>query len=235
MSGPSATIADFTSADHRQALRIAEALIFASPKPLPVAELSARIPGSVDIAHVLRDLQSAYAGRGVHLVEVAGGYAFRTAEDLAHLLRDDAVQSKKLSRAALETLAIIAYHQPVTRAEIEEIRGVSTSKGTLDVLLETGWIRMRGRRRTPGRPVTYGTTQDFLSHFGLPGITDLPGLEELRGAGLLEGHIPAGFSIPVPKDDDELGPDEDALDEADLLGYAGDLPVDEDRSGSDGD
>ncbi len=119
-------------------------------------------------------------------------------------------------------MAIIAYHQPVTRAEIEEIRGVSTAKGTLDVLLETGWVRMRGRRRAPGRPITYGTTEAFLVHFGLESVGDLPGLEELRGAGLLEGSIPPGFSVPLPSDGDLLAPDEDPLDAPDLLDYVGD-------------
>ena len=129
--------------------------------------------------------------------------------------------TRKLSRAALETLAIVAYHQPVTRAEIEEIRGVTTSKGTLDVLLETGWIRLRGRRKAPGRPVTYGTTEAFMSHFGLDALADLPGLDELKGAGLMEKSLPAGFTVPVPSDDPELREDEDPLEPGDLdLGLA---------------
>ncbi len=136
-----------------------------------------------DIASLLEELRAFYAGRGVNLVRVAGKWAFRTAEDLAYLLERYAVQERRLSKAALETLAIIAYHQPVTRAEIEEIRGVTTSVGTLDILLETGWVRLRGRRRAPGRPVTYGTTDAFLSHFGLESIKDLPGLSELQGLG----------------------------------------------------
>ncbi|ODN69261.1 SMC-Scp complex subunit ScpB [Methylobrevis pamukkalensis] len=219
MSGTRATITDLASRDRREALRIAEAILFASAAPVSTEDLARRLPEGSDVAAVLRDLQAAYAGRGVNLVRVAEAWAFRTAEDLAYLLRHEAVETRKLSRAALETLAIIAYHQPVTRAEIEEIRGVSTSKGSVDVLLETGWIRMRGRRRTPGRPVTYGTTVAFLEHFGLPALSDLPGLEELRGAGLLEGHIPVGFRIPVPGDDDALTEEEEPLDEADLLGY----------------
>jgi segregation and condensation protein B len=149
----------------------------------------------------------------VNLVQVAGKWAFRTAGDLSFLLARDVVEPRRLSRAALETLAIVAYHQPVTRAEIEEIRGVSTSKGTLDALLETGWIRLRGRRRAPGRPVTYGTTPAFLDHFGLNAVDDLPGLEELKGAGLVEGRIPPGLSFPTPSDDAALREDEDPLDD----------------------
>jgi len=134
---------------------------------------------------------------------------------------DEAVETRKLSRAAIETLAIVAYHQPVTRAEIEEIRGVSTSKGSLDVLLQTGWIRPRGRRKAPGRPVTYGTTDMFLSHFGLDRLDDLPGLEELKGSGLLDGRLPPGFSVPMPSDDPALREDEEPLEPGDLdLGLA---------------
>jgi segregation and condensation protein B len=156
-------------------------------------------------------------GRGVNLVQVAGKWSFRTAGDLSFLLAREAVEQKKLSRAALETLAIIAYHQPVTRAEIEEIRGVATSRGTIDLLLETGWIRMRGRRRSPGRPVTYGTTEAFLVHFGLDSVGDLPGLEELKGAGLLDSRVPTDFSVPNPHASDELTEDEDPLeDEAEI-------------------
>ena len=145
-------------------------------------------------------------------MHVAGKWAFRTAEDLAYLLERYAVQERRLSKAALETLSIIAYHQPVTRAEIEEIRGVTTSVGTLDILLETGWVRLRGRRRAPGRPVTYGTTDAFLSHFGLEGIKDLPGLAELRASGLLDGNLPPDFSVPEPTDVAALMPDELPLD-----------------------
>jgi segregation and condensation protein B len=154
-------------------------------------------------------------------VRVANGWTLRTAPDLASSLKLERKVSRKLSRAATETLAIVAYHQPVTRAEIEEIRGVTTSKGTLDVLLETGWVRLRGRRKAPGRPVTYGTSEAFLSHFGLEALTDLPGLDELKGAGLLEGALPAGFSVPVPSDDPALREDEDPLESGDLdLGLA---------------
>ena len=164
----------------------------------------------------MRRLQAEYAPRGVNLVRVAGKWMFRTANDLAWLLARDTVEPKKLSRAANETLAIIAYHQPVTRAEIEDIRGVSVSKGTLDVLMETGWIRLRGRRKAPGRPLTFGTTEAFLSHFGLEAIGDLPGLDELKGTGLLDGRLPAGFSVPLPSDDATLREDEDPLEPGDL-------------------
>ncbi|MBZ9935451.1 SMC-Scp complex subunit ScpB [Mesorhizobium sp. BR1-1-16] len=201
----------------RMALRMVEAILFASAEPLSADEIASRLPDGSDVASLLRELQHAYSGRGVTLVKVAGKWMFRTADDLAFLLRREQDEPKKLSRAALETLAIIAYHQPVTRAEIEEIRGVSTSKGTLDVLLETGWLRMRGRRKTPGRPITYGTTEDFLIHFGLESVGDLPGLEELRGAGLLDGRIPPGFSVPEPRDAPDLTEDEDPLDPEDLL------------------
>ena len=154
-------------------------------------------------------------GRGVNLVRVAGKWAFRTAEDLAYLLERYAVEERRLSKAALETLAIIAYHQPVTRAEIEEVRGVSTSVGTLDILLETGWVRPRGRRRAPGRPVTYGTTEHFLTHFGLDSIKDLPGLAELEGSGLLDGNLPPDFTVPEPTDVAALMPDELPLEAGD--------------------
>jgi segregation and condensation protein B len=199
--------------DRRQAERMIEALLFASAEPLSADDLAARLPEGADIAGHLRDVQQLYAMRGVNLVQVAGKWCFRTAGDLSFLLSRHAVEQKRLSRAAMETLAIIAYHQPVTRAEIEEIRGVATSKGTLDLLLETGWIRMRGRRRAPGRPVTYGTTEAFLTHFGLDSVGDLPGVDELKGAGLLDSRVPAGFSIPEPHAGDALTEDEDPLEE----------------------
>jgi segregation and condensation protein B len=202
-----------------EAVRIAEALLFASAIPLAEADIAGRLPSGTDVAAVLADLARHYEGRGVTLVRVAGLWMFRTAPDLGFLLRREASEQKRLSRAALETLAIVAYHQPVTRAEIEDIRGVSTARGTMDVLLETGWVRMRGRRRSPGRPVTYGTTDSFLVHFGLERIADLPGLEDLRGAGLIEGTVPPGFRIPVPSGDEGLLPDEDPLDAPDLLDW----------------
>jgi segregation and condensation protein B len=202
-----------TSEERRLRQRMVEALIFASPEPVAAAELAGRLPDGADVAGILRELQQTYADRGVNLVQIAGKWMFRTAADLSFLLSREAVEQKRLSRAALETLAIIAYHQPVTRAEIEEIRGVATSRGTLDLLLETGWIRVRGRRRTPGRPVTYGTTEVFLTHFGLDTISDLPGLDELKGAGLLDSRIPADFSVPTPDIGDELTADEDPLED----------------------
>ncbi len=190
-------------------LRMVEAMVFASSEPVSEKALGERLPDGVDLALIMAELEKTYAGRGVNLVRSGGNWAFRTAEDLSFLLQKEAIVQRRLSRAALEVLAIIAYHQPVTRAEIEEIRGVVTSKGTLDVLLETGWIRMRGRRRTPGRPVTYGSTDHFLDHFGLAELRDLPGLDELKGAGLLQSQLPANFAVPMPNDSDELGEDED--------------------------
>ena len=166
--------------------RMIEALLFASARPLGVEDLAERVPEEVDVPAILEALAAHYDGRGVNLVEVAGKWMFRTASDLAFLLRKELEEPRKLSRAAVETLAIIAYHQPVTRAEIEDVRGVSLSKGTIDVLMEAGWVKPKGRKRTPGRPVTYGTTEDFLVHFGLESVKDLPGLEELKAAGLLE-------------------------------------------------
>jgi len=214
---PSKNVMALPSADRREKLRILEALLFASPEPLDQAALAQHFGQGEDVAALLEELQGLYAGRGVNLVRVAGKWAFRTAEDLAFLLERQAVEQRRLSRAALETLAIIAYHQPVTRAEIEEIRGVSTSKGTLDVLLETGWIKLRARRRAPGRPVTYGTTEQFLAHFGFDSIQDLPGLAELKGAGLLDSTLPPGFSMPNPNDAPDLREDEEPLeDEPDL-------------------
>jgi segregation and condensation protein B len=202
--------------ERAEELRILEALLFAAEEPLDEKTLAARLPAGVDVRVLLTQLQHEYASRGVNLVRVAGKWTLRTASDLAWLLTREAVVPRKLSRAAIETLAIVAYHQPVTRAEIEEIRGVTTSKGTLDVLLETGWIRLRGRRKAPGRPVTYGTTEAFLSHFGLDALGDLPGLDELKGAGLFEAALPTGFEVPVPSDDPALRDDEDPLEPGDL-------------------
>jgi segregation and condensation protein B len=218
------------SADRREKLRIVEALLFAAPEPLDEAELSRHFGQGEDVKALLEELQGLYGGRGVNLVRVAGKWAFRTAEDLSFLLERQAVEQRRLSRAALETLAIIAYHQPVTRAEIEEIRGVSTSKGTIDVLLETGWIKLRGRRRAPGRPVTYGTTTAFLEHFGFEAIQDLPGLSELKGAGLLDSNLPPGFAMPNPDDAPDLREDEDPLEDDEPLGAGED---DDDAPGAD--
>ena len=167
-------------------IRIVEALLFASEKPLSSIALADCLPEGVKIDQLLADLQERYESRGVNLVEVAGKWMFQTAPDLAFLLRTEVEEEKRLSRAAVETLAIISYHQPVTRAEVEEVRGVSLSKGILDVLMEAQWVRPIGRRRTPGRPMTYGTSDHFLVHFGLNSIKDLPGLAELKAAGFLE-------------------------------------------------
>ncbi len=193
--------------------RIVEALLFASPKPLSEEDFTFHLGPDGSLDEILAELAADYAPRGVNLLRTAGKWAFRTAEDLGHLLVREREEPRRLSRAALETLAIIAYHQPVTRAEIEDIRGVATSKGTVDVLLETNWIKLRGRRKAPGRPVTYGTTEAFLDQFGLQAIGELPGLSELKGAGFFDGRLPADFDVPEPSDSAELRPDEDPLDE----------------------
>jgi segregation and condensation protein B len=197
-------------------LRLLEAMLFASAEPLDENTLKKKLPDGTDVKAALAQLQADYASRGVNLVKIGNKWSFRTANDLAWLMTRETTETRKLSRAAIEMLAIIAYHQPVTRAEIEEIRGVVTSKGTLDVLLETGWIRPRGRRKTPGRPLTFGTTEQFLSQFNLEALGDLPGLEELRGTGLLDSRLPTGFSVPTPSDDPTLREDEDPLEPGDL-------------------
>jgi len=204
-------VARLPSAERREQLRILEAVLFAATAPMDERALSEYFTGDQDLGALLAELQNLYASRGVNLVRVAGKWAFRTAPDLSFILERHSVEPRRLSKAALETLAIIAYHQPVTRAEIEEIRGVSTSKGTLDVLMEMEWVRLRGRRRAPGRPVTYGTTDEFLEHFGFDCVQDLPGLSELKGAGLLDSNLPPGFTVPEPNDSPLLTPDEDPL------------------------
>jgi segregation and condensation protein B len=197
-------------------LRLLEALLFAASEPLDEATLGKQLPDGVDVKEALKQLAAEYAPRGVNLVRVGRKWTFRTAPDLSWLLTKETTETRKLSRAAMETLAIIAYHQPVTRAEIEDIRGVQTSPGTIDMLLKTGWIRPRGRRKAPGRPITYGTTEAFLSNFGLEEVGDLPGLEELKGSGLIEGSLPTGFAVPIPSDDATLRDDEDPLEPGDL-------------------
>ena len=189
-------------------LRILEALLFAAAEPLDARQLASELRSGADVVALLAALKDDYAQRGVNLVQVAGKWAFRTASDLGYLLEKKSETEKRLSRAALETLSIVAYHQPVTRAEIEAIRGVATSKGTLDVLMETGWVRLRGRRRAPGRPVTYGTSDEFLKHFGLDSLADLPGSAELKAAGLLDSSLPPGFTVPDPALLASLMPDE---------------------------
>ena len=179
-------------------IRLLEALLFAAPEPLSIGEIEKRITLARPVETVLDELLVHYEGRGIVLQQIGKGWAFRTAVDLGPALTELKVVQKKLSKAAMETLAIIAYHQPVTRAEVEEVRGVQVSKGTVDVLLETGWIKMRGRRRAPGRPITYGTTGLFLDQFGFSRLDELPGLNELKGAGLLSGALPPGFDVPRP-------------------------------------
>jgi segregation and condensation protein B len=210
--GLPSNVAQLPSADRREQLRILEALLFAASEPLAEAYLATHLKSEDDVAALLDELKGFYASRGVNLVRVAGKWAFRTAEDLSYLLERHATEQRRLSKAAMESLAIIAYHQPVTRAEIEEIRGVAVSPGTLDVLMEIGWVRLRGRRRAPGRPITYGTTEQFLDHFGLDAIKDLPGLAELKGSGLLDSNLPPGFTVPEPTDAAALMPDELPLD-----------------------
>ncbi|MEN8893386.1 MAG: SMC-Scp complex subunit ScpB [Planktotalea arctica] len=190
--------------------RMVEAVLFASAEPVSVAELNARMPHGCDAAEALVHLRKRYEGRGVGLVKTGNAYAMRTAADLSFLMQKETVETRKLSRAAIETLAIIAYHQPVTRAEIEEIRGVSVSRGTVDQLLEMEWIRFGRRKMTPGRPVTFVVTQDFLDHFGLESARDLPGLKELRSAGLLENRPPPilGIALGLGDEDEDGAVDE---------------------------
>ena len=193
------------SAVDPQHVRLAEAILFASAEPVPERRLAERLPDGADIKATLAALDDLYRDRGVRLVRVDRAWAFRTAPDLAPLLAREQTVQRKISRAAVESLAIIAYHQPVTRAEIEEIRGVQVSKGTMDVLFDEGWIRPRGRRETPGRPVVWGTTQAFLDHFGLARIQDLPGVDELRAAGLLNARVQAYGETAAPATDGEPG------------------------------
>ena len=197
--------------DRLETAREIEALLFAAAGPLTEKDLASRLPEGADIAGGLEELAARYAGRGVVLAQVAGGWRFQTAEDLAWLMTEERDEPRRLSKAAQETLAIIAYHQPVTRAEIEAVRGVQASRGTLDVLLELGMVRMRGRRRTPGRPVTYGTTDAFLEHYGLAALADLPGMAEMKAAGLLSLDLPPDFAVPDPNlaaaDEDPLEAD----------------------------
>jgi segregation and condensation protein B len=220
-AAPAAPVTDVVSPDHAQHLRLLEALVFAGTQALDEKELADRLPNDADVSRLLADLSEMYAHRGVNLVKVAGGYAFRTAPDLSEKLKIERPVTRKLSRAAIETLAIIAYHQPVTRAEIEQVRGVGLSKGTLDLLFEQNWIKPMGRRRAPGKPVTWGTTDFFLEHFGLPSLDDLPGHEEMKAAGLLDPRAqPPIFRPEEP--DLPLEPTEEEVDEP--------LAVDEQKS-----
>lgn len=214
-------------ADEAEIERRVEALLFAAAGPLSLADIARRLPEGADAGQAIAGLRARYAGRGVELVCVADRWAFRTAPDLSFLMTEQREEPRRLSKAALETLAIIAYHQPVTRAEIESVRGVSLSKGTLDLLLEMGLVRLRGRRRSPGRPVTYGTTDHFLEHFGLASLHDLPGGAEMRAAGLLDLSLPADFSAPdptraAPDDEDPIEDEDDAPEFAqDFVGEGG--------------
>ena len=194
-------------------IRIVEAVLFAAEEPLDVPNIKDKLPEGADVEMILAQVAEKYEAAGFTLQRVGRKWTFKTAPDLAHALQKHVVQQRRLSRAALETLAIVAYHQPVTRAEIEDIRCVSVSKGTLDVLLESEWVKIRGRRRVPGRPVTYGTTDQFLLHFGLETLSDLPGIDELKAAGLLDDRLPPGFAVPSPSAD--ANPDEDPLADGD--------------------
>lgn len=230
-------------------LRLLEAIVFASAKPVTEAELARFLPEEADVAAAMAELAQHYQGRGVNLVQVSKAWAFRSAPDLAPLMQREQEVHRKLSRAAIETLAIVAYHQPVTRAEIEEIRGVGLSKGTLDVLLEAGWIKPRGRRRTPGRPVTWGTSQAFLDHFGLAKLEDLPGVDELAAAGLLDKRpaltaLSSRGALTDLAEAQDTGPleegeaeDEDAEDELDLLeaGFGENLDAEAEEGAAEGD
>lgn len=229
------------SDDRFERLRTLEAVLFASAQPRTPAELARHLPDGDDIEELLAELRTLYANRGIELRQIGKGWAFRTAEDLAGRLRIEQTVTRKLSRAAIETLAVVAYHQPVTRAEIEEIRGVGLSKGTLDTLLEADWIRPFGRRQTPGRPVTWGTTQTFLDHFGLSRIGDLPGVEELKAAGLIDAR-PALTALTARGELTEVGQGEDVESEGAAPRDAedgldpnfGEDLVPEDRDGEDG-
>jgi segregation and condensation protein B len=207
-------------------VRRVEALLFAASGPLSLSDLEKRLPEGADVAAALAALADLYQGRGVELSNVGGRWRFTTAADLAYMMTEERDDPRRLSKAAQETLAIIAYHQPVTRAEIESVRGVQVSRGTLDVLLELGLVRMRGRRRTPGRPVTFATTESFLEHYGLAALVDLPGMSEMKAAGLLDLDLPAGFAVPDPaaahSDDQEDPIEEGETPEfiADFLGDA---------------
>ena len=207
--------------DEGEIERRVEALLFAAAGPLSAADIARRLPEGAEVGRAIAGLRARYEGRGVELVCVADRWSFRTAGDLGFLMTEEREEPRRLSRAALETLAIIAYHHPVTRAEIESVRGVSISRGTLDLLLEMGFVRLRGRRRTPGRPVTYATADRFLEHFGLASLYDLPGAAEMKAAGLLDLSLPVGFEVPDPS---RSGPvEEDPIEDGDAPEFAQDF------------
>lgn len=215
-----------TQPDQAESLRFIEALLFASAAPVTEGEIAQRLPEGTDVTALLAALEGHYRERGVTLAKIAGGWTFRTAPDLAQRLKLETTVQRRLSRAAVETLAIVAYHQPVTRAEIEEIRGVQISKGTIDTLMEAGWIVPKGRRETVGRPVTWGTSEAFLHHFNLGDIADLPGMEELKAAGLIGGRAPIALresALPreVPSPADQSGTDEQPPEIEALIDEAG--------------
>ena len=203
----------WTAAEAAEHLKMVEAILFASGEALSLADIAKRLPDGADVKALMETLTAQYDNRGVHLSKAGGRYRFVTDPSVAHVLTEERTQTRKLSRAAMETLAIIAYHQPCTRADIEDVRGVAVSKGSIDQLLEIGWVRLAGRRKdAPGRPVLYGTTRGFLEHFDLSGIGDLPGMADLKAAGLLDANLPPGFSIPTPRANDG---EEDHTDEPD--------------------
>ncbi|MEO0400422.1 MAG: SMC-Scp complex subunit ScpB [Pseudomonadota bacterium] len=205
----------WTAAEAAEHLKMLEALLFAAPEALDVAAIKKRLPNGADVPALLETLGQQYENRGVRLSKAGGRYCFATSPDVAHILTEERTETRKLSKAAMETLAIIAYHQPCTRADIEDVRGVAVSKGSIDQLLEMNWVRLAGRRRdAPGRPVLYATTKDFLEHFDLERISDLPGMADLKAAGLLEANLPPGFEIPSPSDSDAED-DSDGADDAD--------------------
>lgn len=205
--------------DRFQQIRLLEAIIFASADPVSERVLAARLPEGANVADLLEELRGMYENRGVNLIRIGNAVAFRTADDLASMMQIEREVVRKLSRAAVETLSIIAYHQPITRAEIEEVRGVSLSKGTIDILLEAGWVKPKGRRRLPGRPVTWGTSEGFLDHFGLESLDALPGVDELKAAGLLDrrrGFGPLAEQLGISDDQEEDEDDDHDEEEVDL-------------------
>ena len=195
-------ISDFPS-EHRGNLRILEALLFAASEPLDVESMKARLPKNANLTKLLSLMKAQYENRAVNLVKTGQKWSLKTAVDLAPMMKKEKIVQRKLSKAATETLAIIAYHQPVTRAEVEDIRGVQFSPGTLDILMELNWVKPIGRKKVPGSPIIYGTTEFFLEYFGLGQVTDLPGLEELKSAGLLDSRLPTNLSIAEPKEIDQ--------------------------------
>jgi segregation and condensation protein B len=212
MTGDNDAVDSSSPHDPAEIERRVEALLFAAAEPLALDDLARRLPLHADVEAALDALQARYAGRGVELVCVAERWRFSTPADLAFLMTEERQETRRLSKAALETLAIVAYHQPVTRAEIEAVRGVGLSKGTLDLLLEIGWVRLRGRRRTPGRPLTFATTDGFLEHFGLASLADLPGAREMKAQGLLTAELAGALTLPDPTgaslDEDPLDPED---------------------------